>query len=98
MQMKLLGITNVDFNITDQQLIKFSICSKYWRKNMSITVKTGGGHLYIMKLHEMWSKSKGIDFWFFQYWKKIQFVRHERKYNLQASFMPSMLVFRVVQH
>jgi hypothetical protein len=33
MQMKLLGITNVDFHITDQQLIKFSVFGRYWRKN-----------------------------------------------------------------
>jgi hypothetical protein len=32
MQMKLLGIINVDFSITDQQLIKFSISGRYWRK------------------------------------------------------------------
>jgi hypothetical protein len=30
--MKLLGITNVDFNETDQWLIKFSVSSRYWRK------------------------------------------------------------------
>jgi hypothetical protein len=32
MLMKLLGITNVDFGIIDQQLIKFSVSGRYWRK------------------------------------------------------------------
>jgi hypothetical protein len=32
MQMKLLGITNVDSGVIDQQLIKFSISGRYWRK------------------------------------------------------------------
>jgi hypothetical protein len=32
MQMKLLGITNVDFGVTDQQLIKFSVSGRYWKK------------------------------------------------------------------
>jgi hypothetical protein len=36
MQMKLLGITNVDSSIRDQRLIKFSISGRYWRKNGSI--------------------------------------------------------------
>jgi hypothetical protein len=39
MQMKLLGITNVDFDATVQQVIKFSVSSKYWRKNGSIMVQ-----------------------------------------------------------
>jgi hypothetical protein len=30
MQMKLLGITNVDFGIIDQLLIKFSVSGRYW--------------------------------------------------------------------
>jgi hypothetical protein len=34
--MKLLGITNVDFSVIDQQLIKISISSRYWRKNGNI--------------------------------------------------------------
>jgi hypothetical protein len=33
MQMKLLGTTNVDFGLTDQRLIRFSISGRYWRKN-----------------------------------------------------------------
>jgi hypothetical protein len=32
MQMKLLGITSVDFDITDQRLIKFSTSGRSWRK------------------------------------------------------------------
>jgi hypothetical protein len=32
MQMKLLGIITVDFDITDQWLIRFSISGRYWRK------------------------------------------------------------------
>jgi hypothetical protein len=32
MQMKLLGITNVDSGVTDQRLITFSISGRYWRK------------------------------------------------------------------
>jgi hypothetical protein len=39
MEMKLLEITNVDFNVTHQQLIKFSISSRYWRENRSIIVQ-----------------------------------------------------------
>jgi hypothetical protein len=39
MQMKLLGFTNVDFDITDQQLIKFSVSGRNWRKNGSIMVQ-----------------------------------------------------------
>jgi hypothetical protein len=38
MQMKLLGITNVDFDIIDG-LIKFSSSVRYWRKNGSIMVQ-----------------------------------------------------------
>jgi hypothetical protein len=30
--MKLLGITGVDFNVTDQLLIRFSAFIRYWRK------------------------------------------------------------------
>jgi hypothetical protein len=33
-----LGITNVDFGVIDQRLIKFSISSRYWRKSGSIMV------------------------------------------------------------
>jgi hypothetical protein len=36
MLMKILGITNVDFGVIDQRLIKFSISGRYWRKNGSI--------------------------------------------------------------
>jgi len=32
----LLGIINVDFNITDQLLIRYSVSIRYWRKNGSI--------------------------------------------------------------
>jgi hypothetical protein len=32
MQMKLLGITSVDFDVIDQQLITVSISGRYWRK------------------------------------------------------------------
>jgi hypothetical protein len=39
MQMKLLAITNVDFNIIGQQLIRFSISVIYWRKSGSIMVQ-----------------------------------------------------------
>jgi hypothetical protein len=39
MQTKLLGITNADFGVIDQQLIKFSVSGKYWRKNGSIMVQ-----------------------------------------------------------
>jgi hypothetical protein len=31
--MKLLGITNVDFNVTVQRLIRSSISVTYWRKS-----------------------------------------------------------------
>jgi hypothetical protein len=30
---EIIGITNVDFGVTDQQLIKFSTSGRYWRKN-----------------------------------------------------------------
>jgi hypothetical protein len=33
--MKLLGITSVGFNVTDQLLIRFSAFVRYWRKNES---------------------------------------------------------------
>jgi hypothetical protein len=32
MQMKLLGTTNVDFDVIDQRLTEFSISGTYWRK------------------------------------------------------------------
>jgi hypothetical protein len=32
MQIKLLGITNVDFDVVGQQLIRSSISVRYWRK------------------------------------------------------------------
>jgi hypothetical protein len=32
MQMKLLGITNVDFDEKDQSLIKVSVSDRYWKK------------------------------------------------------------------
>lgn len=31
MQMKLLGITNVDFDVTIQELIRSAISVRYWR-------------------------------------------------------------------
>jgi hypothetical protein len=37
--MKLLGKTSMDFGVIDQQLIKFSICGRYWKKNGSIMVR-----------------------------------------------------------
>jgi hypothetical protein len=36
MQMKLLGITNLDLDVIYKRLIKFSIYGRYWRKNWSI--------------------------------------------------------------
>jgi hypothetical protein len=39
MQIKLLGITYVDFNVMDQQLMKFSISGRYWTKNGGIMVQ-----------------------------------------------------------
>jgi hypothetical protein len=39
MQMKLLGVTNVDFGIIDQCLIRFAICGRYWGKNGSIVLQ-----------------------------------------------------------
>jgi hypothetical protein len=39
MQMKLLGITNVDFDEINQRLIKFSVSGRYWGKNGSIMVQ-----------------------------------------------------------
>jgi hypothetical protein len=39
MLMKLMGTTNVDFDITDQQLITFSISGRYWRKNGTVMVQ-----------------------------------------------------------
>jgi hypothetical protein len=39
MQMKLLRTTNVSFDVTDQRLVKFSISSRYWRKNENIMVQ-----------------------------------------------------------
>jgi sorting nexin-29 len=32
MQIKLLGTTNVGFDVIDQRLIKFSVSNRYWRK------------------------------------------------------------------
>jgi hypothetical protein len=37
MQMKLLAVANVDFNVIDQQhLIKSPVSARYWRKNGNI--------------------------------------------------------------
>jgi hypothetical protein len=36
LQMKLLGITSMDFDIIDQLLMRYSIFIKYWRKSGSI--------------------------------------------------------------
>jgi hypothetical protein len=44
--MKLLGITSVGFDITDQLLIRFSAFVRYWRKNGS-TVRQ-----YISYVHD----------------------------------------------
>jgi hypothetical protein len=33
MQMKLLGIPNVDFDVIDQRLVNVSISGRYWSKN-----------------------------------------------------------------
>jgi hypothetical protein len=60
MQMKLLGITNVDINVTDQQLIKLSISGRYRRNNGSImvqcisgkpTIQLGGKYYTIFSLN-----------------------------------------------
>jgi hypothetical protein len=32
MHIPILGITNVDFEVTDQQPIKFSVSGRHWRK------------------------------------------------------------------
>jgi hypothetical protein len=37
--MKLLGFTNVNFDVIEQRLIKFSVSGRYWRKNGSIIVQ-----------------------------------------------------------
>jgi hypothetical protein len=39
MPMKLLGITNVDFDVIGQRLIRSSISVRYWRKSGSIMVQ-----------------------------------------------------------
>jgi hypothetical protein len=39
MQMKLLGLNNVDFNIIDQRLIRFSISVRHRGKNGKIMVQ-----------------------------------------------------------
>jgi hypothetical protein len=39
MQSKFLGITNVDFGIIVQRMIKFSVSGSYWRKNGSLMVQ-----------------------------------------------------------
>jgi hypothetical protein len=39
MQMKLFGITDVDFNVIGQQLIRCSISVRCWRKSRSIMVQ-----------------------------------------------------------
>jgi hypothetical protein len=39
MQMKLLGITSVEFDIMSQQLLRSSISIRYWRKSGSIMVQ-----------------------------------------------------------
>jgi hypothetical protein len=36
MQMKLLGITSADFGAIGQQLIKFSIFVRYWRRSGTV--------------------------------------------------------------
>jgi hypothetical protein len=36
MQIKLLGIMNVDFDELAQRLIKFSVSGGYWRKKMEV--------------------------------------------------------------
>jgi hypothetical protein len=36
MEMKLLGTTNVGFDVISQRLIRFSISVRYWRKSGSI--------------------------------------------------------------
>jgi hypothetical protein len=38
MEMKLLGIINVDFDVTDKLMI-VSVPVKYWRKNGSVMVQ-----------------------------------------------------------
>jgi hypothetical protein len=38
MQTKLLGTTNVAFDVTGQQLIRFAISVRYWRKEYNGTV------------------------------------------------------------
>jgi hypothetical protein len=39
MEIKLLGITNVDFGVIDQLLIKFSVSVRFCRKNGSIMAR-----------------------------------------------------------
>jgi len=34
--MKLLGIISVNFDVIDQLLIRYSVFTRYWRKNGSI--------------------------------------------------------------
>jgi hypothetical protein len=37
--MKLLGIINVDFDVTDQLLIRNFVFVRYWRKNGSTVIQ-----------------------------------------------------------
>jgi hypothetical protein len=56
MQIKLLGITIVDFDIIDQ-LVKFSVSGRYWRKNGSIMVQDIG-YLQISGKPTLWLRGK----------------------------------------
>jgi hypothetical protein len=47
MQMKILGIISVDFNVTDQLLIKYFAFVRYWRKNKS----TMGEYISYLSFH-----------------------------------------------
>jgi hypothetical protein len=36
MQINLLGITNVDFDVRGQRLVTFSVSVRYWKKKMGV--------------------------------------------------------------
>jgi hypothetical protein len=50
--MKLLGIANVDFDVTDQLLVRFSAFVRYWRKNWEYNETVHQPFIDFMKAHD----------------------------------------------
>jgi hypothetical protein len=52
MQMKLLGINNVDFDVTEQRAIKFSTSGRYWKKKWEYNGIVHQLFTYFKKAHD----------------------------------------------